>query len=132
MADKKTPKGSEIKGDKNEKTSKGLTSADTTAKAAKANTRSIGKTSEAKSKKNDKNETEEFIAEQRAAMTKRKEVRDEVVLILIGLLAILLYLSLFDKCGIVGRGISTVLFGLIGGILPYIFPIALFSVVFYV
>ena len=58
MADKKTPKGSEIKGDKNEKTSKGLTSADTTAKAAKANTRSIGKTSEAKSKKNDKNETE--------------------------------------------------------------------------
>ena len=132
MADKKTPKSSEIKGDKTEKTSKGLTSADTTAKAAKANTRSIGKTSESKSKKSDKDETEEFIAGQRAAMTKRKEVRDEVVLILIGLLAILLYLSLFDKCGIVGRGISTVLFGLIGGILPYVFPIALFSVVFYV
>ena len=82
--------------------------------------------------KSQTSETDEFIEKRRAAMAKSKEVRDEVVIVLTALLVILLYLSIFNACGKVGEWISIVLFGLLGGILPYIFPVALFGMVWYV
>ena len=57
---------------------------------------------------------------------------DEVVLILTALVAVLLYLFIFTDCGLIGKGIRNLLFGLLGGILPYIFPVALFCLVFYI
>ena len=84
------------------------------------------------SKKKAEESTEDVVELQRASNAKRKQVRDEVILIVTGLVGILIYLSFMDICGIIGKGISNLLFGLLGGILPYLFPIALFSLVFYV
>ncbi len=95
----------------------------TDAKPGKGN----GKTD---SKKDDG--VDEFIAEQKASNKKRKQVYDEVILIITGLIGILIYLSFMDKCGIIGKGIKNLLFGLLGGVLPYIFPVSLFCLVLYV
>ncbi len=96
--------------------------------------KSTEKTADAKVSKgkSQKNETEEFIEKQRKSNAKNKEVMDEVVLILTALVAVLLYLFIFTDCGLIGKGIRNLLFGLLGGILPYIFPVALFCLVFYI
>ena len=97
------------------------------AAAAAKTTKDTGKKSSKKEESVD-----DFVAEQKASNQKRKQVYDEVVLIITGLIGILIYLSFMDACGIIGKGIKNLLFGLLGGILPYVFPIALFGLVFYV
>ncbi|MBP5410563.1 MAG: DNA translocase FtsK 4TM domain-containing protein [Lachnospiraceae bacterium] len=84
------------------------------------------------SSKKDEMTLDEMIDSKRASSEKRKQVHDEVILIITGLIGILIYLSFMDMCGIIGKGIKNLLFGLLGGFLPYLFPIALFSLVFYV
>ena len=102
-----------------------------TAKKGKENDKPVAEVSKNKSRKSEES-LDEFLAGQRASNEKRRRVYDEVVLIITGLVGILIYLSFFDKCGIIGKGIKNLLFGLLGGFLPYLFPIALFSLVFYV
>ncbi|MBR5712528.1 MAG: DNA translocase FtsK [Lachnospiraceae bacterium] len=82
--------------------------------------------------KKEEETTEEFLEKHNKSVARRKEVYDEVVLILTGLACVLMYLSFFDKCGKIGELIYKLIFGMLGGVLPYIFPVALFSLVFYV
>ena len=88
-------------------------------------------TSKASSKKEEES-VDEFVAGLKSGNSKHKQVRDEVILIITGLVGVLIYLSFMDICGIVGQGIKNLLFGLLGGFIPYLFPIALFCLVFYV
>ncbi len=60
---------------------------------------------------------------------RRKEISDEIVLIVTILVCIVLYLSYFGLCSKFGTAINWVIFGLMGGYLPYLFPIALFFLV---
>lgn len=60
---------------------------------------------------------------------RRKEISDEIILIVTVLVCIVLYLSYFGLCSKVGTAINWVIFGLLGGYLPYLFPIALFFLV---
>ncbi len=79
-----------------------------------------------------KQEAAEIRARYFEEQQERKEVHDEILLIITGLVCILLYLSYFGLCGIVGKGINTVVFGFLGGYLPYLFPVALFFLVAFV
>ncbi len=60
---------------------------------------------------------------------RRKEISDEIILIVTVLVCIVLYLSYFGLCSKVGTAINWVIFGLLGGYLPYLFPVALFFLV---
>lgn len=98
-----------------------------TSNAHSKNGSSRGNNSSSKNKQTHK-VSERWTEEQKA----RKELNDEVILIITALVCILLYLSYFGLCSIVGDGINTVVFGLLGGYLPYLFPIALFLLVAFV
>ena len=102
-----------------------------TGKSGKETAKTAAESAKSKSKKGEMT-VDEFLAEHKESSAKRKKVYDEVVLIITGLIGILIYLSFFDLCGIIGKGIRNLLFGLLGGFLPYLFPIALFCLVFYV
>lgn len=73
------------------------------------------------------NMTEEYLEE----MRKKKEIVDDIVIICTALVAILLFLSLFDICGIVGGFFKNVMMGFLGRIMSYIFPFALVGFVIF-
>ncbi len=98
-----------------------------TAKASSGKTSSKSGSPE----KSSKEEKRDVVEIQRDKQKKRSEVNDEIVLIITGLICILLYLSLLNCCGLIGRGINCVLFGFMGGIVPYFFPVAMFIIVWF-
>ena len=102
-----------------------------TVKSGKETAKPAAESTKTKSKKGEMT-VDEFLAGHKESSAKRKRVYDEVVLIITGLIGVLIYLSFFNMCGIIGKGIKNLLFGLLGGFLPYLFPIALFCLVFYV
>ncbi len=76
-------------------------------------------------RKSEKRREEEYEAFQ-----KRRKVRDEVYIIAAVLVSILMILSYFNVCGVVGRVINTVLFGLMGAF-AYMFPFIFFGIVLF-
>ncbi len=95
---------------------------------AKSAPKNSSKGTSASSKRESAKAHERYLEEQQA----KKEVMDEVVLIITGLICILLYLSYFGLCSIVGDAINTVIFGFLGGYLPYVFPVVLFVAVAFI
>ncbi len=79
-----------------------------------------------------KKRTAQVAQEWKEADQNRKELYDEVFMIITALVCILLYLSYFGLGGIVGKGVNYVVFGTLGGILPYFFPVALFFAVAFI
>ncbi len=59
---------------------------------------------------------------------KRIKVRDEVYIIAAALAAVLMILSYFNLCGLIGKGFNTLLFGLMG-VFAYVFPFIFFAIV---
>lgn len=78
-------------------------------------------------RKNGGNATEEYMEELR----KKKELVDDIVIICTILVAILLYLSLFDLCGVIGTFFKSVMMGFMGKIVSWFFPVALVFFVFF-
>ncbi|MBO4695757.1 MAG: DNA translocase FtsK 4TM domain-containing protein [Lachnospiraceae bacterium] len=72
-------------------------------------------------RKNSPNATDEYLEE----MRKRKELIDEIVVICTILIAVLLELSLFDLCGVIGTFFKNVMMGFMGRYVSYFFPVAL-------
>jgi len=63
---------------------------------------------------------------------KKKQVSDEVTYVIVALIAIILYLSLFGVCGVIGRGIKVALYFLFGRVVSFIFPAMLIGIVVYI
>ncbi|MBO4324130.1 MAG: DNA translocase FtsK 4TM domain-containing protein [Lachnospiraceae bacterium] len=78
-------------------------------------------------RKNSPNATDDYLEE----MRKRKEIVDDIVIICTILVAILLELSLFDLCGVIGGFFKNVMMGMMGKVVSYIFPFALVAFVFF-
>ncbi|MBQ8281732.1 MAG: DNA translocase FtsK 4TM domain-containing protein [Lachnospiraceae bacterium] len=74
-------------------------------------------------RKSEKRREEEY-----EASLKKNKVRDEVYIIGALLAAILMILSYFNVCGIIGKAINTLLFGFMGAF-AYVFPFAFFIMV---
>lgn len=73
------------------------------------------------------NATEDYLTEVR----KQKELIDDIIIICTILVAGLLYLSLFDFCGLIGTWIKALMMGLMGPAVSYMFPVAMiFFVIF--
>lgn len=92
-----------------------------------------------KSKKKTEYDPQEFEAfrqsekrreEDYAEFQKKNKVRDEVYIITAMLAAVLMILSYFNVCGIIGKAINTVLFGFMG-VFAYVFPFAFFAMIFF-
>lgn len=64
------------------------------------------------------------------ATLKKRKVRDEVYIIVAVLVAVLMILSYFNVCGVIGKIINTILFGLMGAF-AYMFPFVFFAVVLF-
>ncbi len=134
---KTTSSSTRSSGTKNSSDSRSTASARNSATRSSSGTRN---TSNAKSKNSSRVTNNTSSAKRTAKVSERwaedqkerKELYDEVIMIITALVCILLYLSYFGLCGIVGDGINTVVFGLLGGYLPYLFPIALFLLVAFV
>ena len=73
------------------------------------------------------NATDDYLAEVR----KQKELIDDIVIVCTILVAGLLYLSLFNLCGLIGTWIKALMMGLMGPAVSYLFPVAMvFFVIF--
>ena len=73
------------------------------------------------------NATDDYLAEVR----KQKELIDDIVIVCTILAAGLLYLSLFNLCGLIGTWIKALMMGLMGPAVSYLFPVAMvFFVIF--
>ncbi len=80
--------------------------------------------------KDRENERAELLKLKEAA--KKKQVSDEVTYVIVALIAIILYLSLFGVCGVIGRGIKVALYFLFGRVVSFIFPAMLIGIVVYI
>lgn len=78
-------------------------------------------------RKNGSNATEEYLEE----MRKKKEIMDDIIIIITIAIAVLLYLSLFNLCGPFGKFLNSVMMGFLGKIMAFIFPAALVFFVFF-
>lgn len=78
-------------------------------------------------RKNSPNATDEYLEE----MRKRKEIIDDIVIICTILIAVLMELSLFDLCGVIGGFLKNVMMGFMGKIVAFVFPVALVGFVFF-
>lgn len=78
-------------------------------------------------RKSGSNATEEYLEE----MRKRKEIIDEIVIVLTFAIAILLYISLFNLCGPLGDFLKNIMMGFLGKIMAFVFPAALLFFVFF-
>ncbi len=112
----------------NQKSGTARSTASNAKTTSKNTTKNNARSNSASSKRESAKAHERYLEEQQ----ERKEVMDEVVLIVTGLICILLYLSYFGLCSIVGDAINTVVFGFLGGYLPYVFPIVLFIAVAFI
>lgn len=106
----------------------------TTGRSTASGTRSAGRSTtrrkESAREREERLRQEELEKQQRMEeAARRKEISDEIILIVTVLVCIVLYLSYFGLCSKVGTAINWVIFGLLGGYLPYLFPIALFFLV---
>lgn len=73
------------------------------------------------------NATEEYLEE----MRRKKEIIDDIVIIVSILVAILLFLSLFDLCGVIGGFFKAIMMGLMGPAVSFVFPFAFVFFVFF-
>ena len=73
------------------------------------------------------NATEEYLEE----MRKKKEIIDDIIIICTILVSTLLFLSLFDLCGVVGGFFKSIMMGFMGRAMSYIFPFALIGFVIF-
>lgn len=64
-------------------------------------------------------------------MRRKSEITDDIVIICSILVAILLLLSLFDLCGIIGHFFKNLMMGLLGRVIAFIFPFAFVFFVFF-
>ncbi len=78
-------------------------------------------------KGNTPNATEEYLEE----MRKKKEIVDDIIIICTILVSTLLFLSLFDLCGVVGGFFKSIMMGFMGRAMSYIFPFALIGFVIF-
>ena len=78
-------------------------------------------------RKKDENATEDYLEEIR----KKKEMMDDIIIICTILAAILLFLSLFDLCGIIGGFLKNVMMGFMGSAVSYAFPFLLVAFVIF-
>jgi len=66
------------------------------------------------------------VVKQKRVLTKEEQsVRNEIILTITALVSVLMILSYLNICGVVGRMINTLLFGMMGAI-AYVFPLILF------